>query len=332
MYFITLLKCYFCDMENNLDDSFYPAKPILEEKNEKNSWIKTFVSILLFIVTFFLIFKEEFNFILILVIVLFIHELGHFLLMKLFNYQNVKMYFVPLMGAFVQGNKPKYSQFESLLVVGAGPFPGIILGIVCAFIFQSTHEPLLLTASIIFFALNMINLLPLDPLDGGQLFKLLLNRNSNFFLLIFSFLSSLILIGIGLYLDNWFMIGFGFILGFRVRNMQKLYYIRKELTQKGINYQIDYSDLPNREYSLIKNTLLENSKALSKYKDLDDSIDTEKLIAEQVKSILIAPLDRDISLLFKIGVLALWIASFIIPIMVLLSIDSYYINYGILFR
>jgi Zn-dependent protease len=287
---------------------------------------------IIFIGTFMLLFNEEFYFILILVGALFIHELGHFLFMKLFNYQNVKMYFVPLMGAFVQGNKSKYSQFESLLVVGAGPFPGIILGIICAIVFQSTHEPLFLSCAIIFFALNIINLFPLDPMDGGQLFKLLLKKNSNFFLLIFSFLSSLILIGLGFYLENWFLMGFGFIMGIRVRSMQQMYYIRKELAEQRINYHIDYSDLPNRDYSMIKNILLEHSKTLSKYKQMDDSDATDKMIAEQVKGILVAPIERDASLFFKIGVILFWLASFIVPIFVLLNIDSYYINYGILFR
>jgi stage IV sporulation protein FB len=319
-------------MQEPFEDNIYPEKPILKEKNEVNSWGKTIATMIIFIGTFMLLFNEEFYFILILVGALFIHELGHYLLMKVFKYQNVKMYFVPLMGAFVQGNKKKYSQFESLLVVGAGPFPGIILGIICSIIFQSTREPLLLSCSIIFFALNIINLLPLDPLDGGQLFKLFLKKNSNFFLLIFSFLSSLVLIGIGFFLDNWFLMGFGFIMGIRVRNMQQLHYIRKELTEQRINYHKDYSDLTNKDYSLIKNTLLENSKTLNKYKQLDDSEQTEKLIAEQVKAILVTPLERDASLIFKLGVLLFWITSFIAPILVLLNIDSYYINYDILFR
>jgi len=57
------------------------------------------------------------DFILPLIIVLLIHEMGHFLLMKLFKYDNVRMLFIPLMGAFVQGNKEEYSQKQSLWVV-----------------------------------------------------------------------------------------------------------------------------------------------------------------------------------------------------------------------
>ena len=54
--------------------------------------------------------------------------------MKLFNYENVRMLFIPLMGAFVQGSKEKYSQTQSFIVVAAGPFPGICFGIITLFL------------------------------------------------------------------------------------------------------------------------------------------------------------------------------------------------------
>ena len=130
-------------------------------------------------------FSEEILFISFLLFVLFIHELGHFSFMKKFKYKHVKMLFVPLMGAFVQGKKKIYSQKESLLVVGAGPFPGIILGVILFFLFLSFKMDWLLFLAIMFFLLNIINLLPLAPLDGGQLLKLLLNKSSDLFLLIF---------------------------------------------------------------------------------------------------------------------------------------------------
>ena len=201
---------------------------------------------------------------------LLIHELGHFLFMKLFRYENVKMLFVPLMGAFVQGKKKKYSQVESLLVVGAGPFPGMILGVLFLYLSSVYHETNFFLLSILFLALNSINLLPLDPLDGGQLFKLLLRKNSDLFLLIFSFSSSMILIALGLYLENWYLTGFGFLMGFRVRNMQRNYIIRKCLREENINFTKDYNELTNQEYAQIREVILDNSKSLKKFKEMDE--------------------------------------------------------------
>ena len=82
-------------------------------------------SIVLFLVSFLFIFTEEVSFVFNLVIVLLIHEMGHFMLMKLFGYKNVRMLFIPLMGAFVQGTKEEYSQKQSLAgqrLVSAGYF------------------------------------------------------------------------------------------------------------------------------------------------------------------------------------------------------------------
>ena len=106
----------------------YPPKPTLNEPKVKGSLAMTIFSIVLFILTFLFVFTDEVNFVFHLLIVLLVHEMGHFTMMKLFKYKNVRMLFIPLMGAFVQGSKEEYSQKQSLLVVGAGPFPGIIIG------------------------------------------------------------------------------------------------------------------------------------------------------------------------------------------------------------
>ena len=93
-------------MEDNTN--LYPSKPKLRQKETKNKWSIAFLSLVAFVLSFLILFSDNIQFLIFLVLVLFIHELGHFLFMKLFNYNNVRMMFVPLMGAFVQGAK-KYT-------------------------------------------------------------------------------------------------------------------------------------------------------------------------------------------------------------------------------
>jgi membrane-associated protease RseP (regulator of RpoE activity) len=164
--------------------------------------------------------------------------------------------------------------------------------------------------SIVFLALNLINLLPLDPLDGGQLFKFLLQKHSDLFLLIFAFISSLFLIAIGFFIENWYLMGFGFFMAFRVRNLQKNYFLRKILRESKINHTIDYSDLSNRDYSKIKEIVLEHNNLLKKMKDLDETDESQRIIAEQVNNVLIAPMNMDASLIVKLLIILYWIASF----------------------
>jgi stage IV sporulation protein FB len=317
------------EYDNNL---FYPQKPLLEEKNEKSSWWNTVISLLLFILTFAYFFNDQLSFIAILVVALLIHEFGHFLLMKLFGYESVSMMFVPMMGAFVNGKKKKYSQFESLLVVAGGPFPGMIIGFIFLLLHASNPNELYFLTSLIFLALNSVNLLPLDPLDGGQLLRLLLANQSDLFMFIFSLFSSLVLIFLGFLLDNWYLMGFGFFLAIRVRSSQKRYFMRKRFREKNINYIIDYNDLSNKEYSILKDIVLEDSKLLRKIKEMDEKEESQSIIANQVNYYLVAPMLNDAHLLLKVGIILFWIASFILPLYYLLIINPFYIDYGVLYR
>ena len=295
------------------NDSLYPDKPIIVKEKAKNNWGLTAFSMLLFILSFLLLFSEKFLFILFLIIVLFIHEMGHFVFMKAFKYENVRMLFIPLMGAFVQGSKPRYSQRESLLVVFFGPFPGLVLGCVTFIIASVYKSDTALTLGLIFMFLNTVNLLPLDPLDGGQLFKLLVHRQRDLFMMIFALVSSLLMIAIGWVIQDYLIIAFGFILGIRVRGMQKNHTLHSTLDDLGVNYICTYEDLSNRDYATIKNVIIERSAVLKKYMEFSDD-DVNPLIASQVSSILIAPIKKDASLFFKITLIIFWFISFIAPI------------------
>ncbi|MEJ6589287.1 MAG: hypothetical protein QNL43_05745 [Crocinitomicaceae bacterium] len=293
--------------------NLYPSKPKLKEKEEKKNWSATAFSLVLFIASFLLLFSENIQFLVFLVVVLFIHEMGHFLFMKLFKYKNVKMLFVPLMGAFVQGAKKVYSQKESFWVVLGGPVPGVIFGVVGAIFAFEFEINWLLELSTVFILLNMINLLPLDPLDGGQLFRLLVKYDHDLFLMIFSLVSSLILIATGFFIDSWPLMVFGFLMSFRVRSIQKRFMVRKTLKQRKINYQLSYEELTDADYSRIRSVVLDQNVSLQKYQDLDNS-NTDMVIAEHVNTVLEIPLIQDTGIVFKMFVVLFWVLCFIAPV------------------
>ena len=304
-------------MDNN---SLYPEKPILEKEVVKNNWGLTVFSLVLFILSLLLVFSEKFIFIAFLILVLFIHEMGHLLFMKFFKYENVRMLFIPLMGAFVQGSKPKYSQRESLLVVFAGPLPGILFGAIALYVASVIQNESVLTLGFIFIFLNTINLLPVDPLDGGQMFKLLVHRQRDLFLMIFALVSSMLMIVVGFLVGDYLIIIFGFIMGIRVRGMQRNHVVRSKLDDLEVNYRCTYEELSNRDYSLIKSVLIDNSTTLKKYIEMSEE-DIDPIIAPKVSAMLIAPIKKDASLFFKIALIILWISSFIGPLILFLNLD-----------
>lgn len=298
-------------MEDNTN--LYPSKPKLREKETKNKWSITFLSLVVFVLSFLILFSDNIQFLLFLILVLFIHELGHFLFMKLFHYSNVRMMFVPLMGAFVQGAKKVYSQKESFLVVLGGPIPGVFLGVVGAIFAFQYQINWMLELSAVFILLNMINLLPLDPLDGGQLFRLLVKYDHDLFLMIFSLVSSIILISVGYFIDSWPLMVFGFLMSFRVRSIQKRFLVRKALKDQDIAYKMSYDELSDVEYSRIRSVVVHQNPSLQKYKELGNS-NTDRIIAEHVNTVLEIPLIQDTGLIFKVVVVLFWLLSFVAPV------------------
>lgn len=300
---------------------FYPQKPKLIEQKPKGGLSLTVFSLVLFVLVFILVLGNEYIFVIYLLIVLLIHESGHFLMMKFFKYKNVRMLFVPLMGAFVQGTKTRYSQKESFIVTGAGPFPGVVIGTFLVWFAAEIQSEWMMPLGGLFLLLNLINLLPLDPLDGGQLFKLFMKKRFELFLMIFAFISSIVMIGLGFLFSSIIIMLFGFFMGFRVRALQKRYQVHQDLAGDEINYSTTYKLLSDRDFVKIKTVLLAHTPALKKFVDQVSSDESDAVIASQVNNVLDTPLVKDASFLFKFTILLLWIASFLSPIILFYVVD-----------
>ncbi len=302
-------------------EDFHPQKPKLIERQPKGGLSITIFSMVMFVLAFTLLFSDQIIFILFLLGVLLIHELGHYLFMKKFNYKHVRMLFIPLMGAFVQGKKERYSQKESFLVTMAGPIPGVVLGVLLLLYSANNQSQWGLQLSALFILLNVINLLPLDPLDGGQMFKLFVRKNHELFLLIFAFISSLALIFVGWFINSFLLIAFGFFMGFRVRSLQKNYQMHKDLRSEEVDFRTTYKLLSNQDFFKIKQVVLDHTPSLKKFIDQVSSDESDPVLANQVNSVLITPVKRDASSLFKLLVVLCWIASFAVPLYLIFTLD-----------
>lgn len=298
----------------------YPQKPILIKRKSNGHISITVLSMVIFAITFSLI-LDDYYLIAILLGVLLFHELGHFLMMKIFNYEELNMLFIPFMGAMVSGKKKEYSQIESSLMIIAGPIPGIILGaslILYGWI-QPTSFSIQLGAMLIF--LNVMNLIPIDPLDGGQLMRVLFFNNYEFAQLIFNVISSLAIAGAGLYFNSWLLIIFGLLLGFRIKNKHKLYLIRKDMKDDNIVYESNYDDISNRTYAKIKRIIIEHTPVLEDIKEYNEEEKYNQIVAKQVEGVLFPPTKKDASVFFKIFMLVLWAGGIFLSFYALMAID-----------
>ena len=105
-------------------------------------------------------------------IALVIHEAGHLLGMRLFRYKNLQVLFLPFLGAAAIGQNDDVPTHRRVIVYLLGPLPGIMIGLVLMastrFVASEHIADLLFELSVVFLALNLINLLPIMPLDGGH--------------------------------------------------------------------------------------------------------------------------------------------------------------------
>ena len=103
-----------------------------------------------------------------------LHELGHYGAMRLFGYRDTSIFFIPFFGGAVTGRKPDARLFEELLVLFAGPLPGLTLATALLFAGVGNGRPLVADAIKILAFVNAFNLLPMLPLDGGRIVHALL--------------------------------------------------------------------------------------------------------------------------------------------------------------
>jgi Zn-dependent protease len=101
--------------------------------------------------------------------VLLFHELGHFVAMRALGHRDARIAFIPFLGAATMTNKRFDKRWHEILVLLAGPLPGIALGLAFYALSRALQRPILLGAAGALLAINVLNLLPLVPFDGGRI-------------------------------------------------------------------------------------------------------------------------------------------------------------------
>jgi Zn-dependent protease len=102
-----------------------------------------------------------------LVAMILIHEMGHVVEIRRQGMQASAPLFIPFMGAAIfQRSHPTDAYHQGLIGI-AGPIAGTV-GATAAFaLFGATGNAVFLLAALIGFYINLLNLLPIAPLDGG---------------------------------------------------------------------------------------------------------------------------------------------------------------------
>ncbi len=103
------------------------------------------------------------------IVCLFVHEMGHVIAARQRGLAVSAPAFIPFMGAFITlRDAPPDVETEAHVAIG-GPLLGAVAAFGFYFAGQMDNDRLLLAISYSGFVLNLFNLLPVSPLDGGRI-------------------------------------------------------------------------------------------------------------------------------------------------------------------
>ena len=99
---------------------------------------------------------------------IFVHEMGHYLAARRRGLDVGLPMFIPFVGAWIQLKEMPHDVETEAYVGLAGPLVGSLGALACFFAARNTGSELLLALAYAGFFLNLFNLIPLSPFDGGR--------------------------------------------------------------------------------------------------------------------------------------------------------------------
>lgn len=151
----------------------------------------------------------SFEFAIALLAILIFHEYGHLVAMKRAGIPTKGMYLIPFVGGLAVGGKPS-TRWQEVYISMMGPIFGLLMTIVFLIIYLVTDNQFAGLVASMSALLNLFNLIPVNPLDGGQVVKALLfsskHRLAIVAALAISALCFVLSIKIGLYFLSFFIV------------------------------------------------------------------------------------------------------------------------------
>jgi len=122
-------------------------------------------SFLLSLVFYALFFGWKFG--LVFVLMLLAHEMGHYITIRNYGLPARLPMFIPFVGAYTVGGVPESLEHDAYIAL-AGPLTGLGVSAACYAFGVQTHEPFWYAAAYVGAFINLFNMIPALPFDGGR--------------------------------------------------------------------------------------------------------------------------------------------------------------------
>jgi len=111
------------------------------------------------------------EFALVLIACLVVHEFGHIKAMRHFGIKTKGIYLIPFVGGLAVSDDKINTRWQDVVISIMGPCFGLFMSLACVIIYAVTEIELFAGAAVLGALLNLFNLLPILPLDGGHVLK-----------------------------------------------------------------------------------------------------------------------------------------------------------------
>lgn len=142
--------------------------PAAESRGQRTGWFRwtSILSFAVFVVIYWAASGVKFG--IGFAVLILIHEMGHFIDIKRRGLPADMPVFLPGLGAYVRWQAMGVSLETRAAISLAGPLAGFVAALVCAVLWWQTGNPLWAALARVGAILNLLNLIPLWVLDGGQ--------------------------------------------------------------------------------------------------------------------------------------------------------------------
>lgn len=287
-----------------------PLLPKFPPPSNNTNWLTQLISLGTYIALGLLILPNS-KIVLSLTFIVLLHEAGHLVAMRAFHYKETGIFFIPLLGGLARGTKREISQKQSVIVLLAGPLPGILVGILLLSIIPSHYG--LTWTGILFIFLNGLNLLPVYPMDGGQLFnRIFLDEEGNLSRL-FKLVSTLFLAFVAIKFKLYPLLLFPLLQLWQLRPDKIADAIEKSIREENIPTNLDYQELLDEDYWKLRTILIRLHPACKGLSTQTEQYsENEQKIQVLIESLLDRNLIEDLTLWGKLMFGLLWISSLLL--------------------
>jgi len=110
------------------------------------------------------------------VLLILIHEIGHAVAIRRAGLQAGWPVFIPFVGAMIALKEAPKSRAEEASIAYGGPLVGTLASVLLAAVYLLTSSRVALSLAYTGFILNLFNLIPISPLDGGRVAQIFSRR------------------------------------------------------------------------------------------------------------------------------------------------------------